>query len=441
MKKLICMIVVIILAIMTGCSGGAGTAGPGESKPQAAVPIKTLKLATLQAENVDTMNVYVKNFEKNNPGYTVEITAIPGVAAFNAAMASKLAAGDPPDIMTYQWGTQIQLYAKGGHLMDLSNKGFEDKIKPIKKKLNVYEGKTYAFPSQQDFFGIFMSMDVAKKYGVTEIPKTLSEFLAACETMQKNGLAAPIVIPAKDGSGATQFNFGYLHQVISGKNPDFYKETLDGTKKWNGQEFQDLFRDYGKLLKYANKDLLGLDPDGAFKRFAKEEAAFYFGGSYNIISIRTLNPNQNFVMAPTPWVEDAKDNVAISDYNNAISISSKTKYPEAALAFLNEMFTVESGNLLAKNVSTISSVKGTMTSFDKSLDNVIPILDKGNYVGFSEREWIPGIKEIMKKATQDWMSGVDLKMVLDRMEMEHQRLLNATPEFKKEFMEMREKSK
>ncbi|TBL79108.1 ABC transporter substrate-binding protein [Paenibacillus thalictri] len=439
MKKTASALIASVLLVLAGCSGG--TAPASAPANGAAGPVKTLKLATSSPENVDTLNEYVKSFEKKMPGYTVEITAIPGVAAFNAAMASKLAAGDPPDIFIYQWSTQIQLYAKGGHLMDLSGKGFEEKVKPINKKLNIYEGKAYAFPGQQDLFGVFFNVDVAKKYGVNEMPKTFSEFLAACETMQKNGLAAPIVIPAKDGSGATAFNFGYLHQVVSGKNPDFYKQTLDGTKHWNGQEFQDLFGAYQKLLKYANKDLLGLDPDGSYKRFAMEETAFLFGGSYNITAIRKLNPNLNFILTKTPWVDDVKDNVAISDFNNAISISSKTKYPEAALAFMNEMFTVDAGNLLAKNVSTISSVKGTTTSFDKSLEGVIPELDKGQYVGFSEREWIPGIKEIMKKATQDWMAGVDLKTVLDRLEAEHQRLLQATPGFKQEFMEMREKSK
>ena len=312
-------------------------------------PVKTLRLVTLQTEQVETLNKYVKDFETAMPGYTVEVTVVPGVAEFNAAMAAKLAAGDPPDIMIYQWSTQIQLFAKGGHLMDLSGKGFEDRLKVIKKKLNVYEGKTYAFPIQQSVFGVFFNQDVGKKYGVTEMPKTFSEFLAACETMKKNGLQTPVVIPAADGSGATAFNFGYLHQVVSGKNPDFYKETLEGTKHWNGPEFRALHEAYAKILKYSNEDLLGLDPEGARRRFAKGEAAFFLGGSWNIVNFRQLNPDLNFILAPTPWVEDVKDYTAISDYESAISISSKTKYPEAALKFLDVMFTVENGNLFAKN--------------------------------------------------------------------------------------------
>ncbi|WP_274653356.1 ABC transporter substrate-binding protein [Paenibacillus humicola] len=427
----------VLLIGLAACSNGKEAVNGGSDPGQAASgAVKTLKLFTNSPEMVDTLNAYTKEFERKMPGYTVEVTAIPGVEAYNTAMTAKLAAGDPPDIFIYQWGTQIQLYAKGGHLLDLSGKGFEDKLKPIHKKLNVYQWKTYALPIQQTVWGMYFNADLAKKYGVNEMPKTFSEFLAACETLKKNGLETPIVIPAKDASGANAFNFGYLHLVISGQNPDFYKETVEGTKHWNGPEMRGLFDAYGKVLKYANKDLLGLDPDGARRRYANEEAVFYMAGTPDSVAIRQLNPNINFIIAPYPLLENESDYKTIADFDSAVSVSSKTKYPDAAVAYLNEMFTVDSGNLFAKNLNEISAVKGTSGNIDKSLENEVPLLDSGKYVGFSEREWIPGIKDIMKKATQQWMAGEDVNQVLDTMEKEHQRLLNASPDFKKDFMDL-----
>jgi len=438
-RKTIMIALAFILALtaVTGCSksDNSGKSSPGASGESPSGPVKRLQLMTLSAESVDTLNAYAESFSKKNPGYAVDVTVIPGVTDFNAAMAAKLAAGDPPDMMIYQWGTQIQLYAKGDNLLDLSGKGFEDKLKPIVKKVNVYKGKTYAFPISQAIFGMFFNVDVAKKYGVTEIPKTFDQFLAANETMQKNGLASPVVIPGKDGSGATAFNFGYLHQVVAGENPNFYKETVEGTRHWNGPEFEGLFDNYAKVLKYANKDLLGLDLDGARRRFVKGEAVFYMGGTAESVGLRQLNPDLNFIVIPDPFMQDEKDYKTIADFDSGISISSKTKYPDAAIAFLNEMFSVESGELYAKNLSTISAVKGTQVSGDPILENQMPLINEGKYVGFSEREWIPGIKELMKKATQQWMGGTDIKTTLESLEAEHQRLLKASPDFKTDFLE------
>jgi hypothetical protein len=51
-------------------------------------------------------------------------------------------------------------------------------------------------------------------------------------------------------------------------------------------------------------------------------------------------------------------------------------------------------------------------------------------VGFSERDWIPGIRDVLKKNTQDWMSGaVSLDAALNNLQAEHQRLLDASPNY------------
>jgi len=392
----------------------------------------------MSTELVDVFSDVGKQLTAKMPGYAVEVSAVPGVAEFNAAMAAKLAAGDPPDIFVYQWGTQIQLYAKGGNVLDLTSSNLIDRIRPIRKPYNVYQGKVYALPLVQSVWGVYYNKGVAQKYGYTsDFPKTWDKFLAMLDTLQKAGLKEPIVIAGADGSGATAFTFGYLHTVVSGKNPDFYMQTLEGTKTWNGQEWRDLFTAYGQLMKYTAADKLGLSIDDAERRFAKGDAVIFFNGSGVLNTIRKLNPDANFTLEPAPYVTDEKDWVAMSDYDSAISISSKTKYPEAALAFFDLLFTPENGNKVAKALSSLSSVKGATATFDPALSSHIPLIEAGKFVGYSEREWIPGIKEIMKKATQDWMAGTDLDTVLNRLEAEHQRLLAATPSFKADYFELR----
>ena len=62
----------------------------------------TLKFATGASECVTALNTIFTNYNKEHPNVTVEVTVLPGgVAGFNSAMASKLAAGDAPDLFQY----------------------------------------------------------------------------------------------------------------------------------------------------------------------------------------------------------------------------------------------------------------------------------------------------------------------------------------------------
>lgn len=399
-------------------------------------PTKVLKLFAIEPQVVKAVNILNETFESEMPGYTVEATAVPGVAEYNTAMASKLAAGDVPDFMVYQWGTQIQLYAKGGHLMDLTDKGIEDKVIPISSNVNKYNNKVYAYPLDQAVFGFFYNYELAKEYGVDYTPKTLDELLSALKTMKENGLKSPITFPAKDGSGATSFIFCYLHQVIAQKNSNYYQDMLNGKTGWNGPEMNEVLDAYAKVLEYSNEDRLGLDPDGALQRFAKGETAFYVGGTWSTKNLREMNPELNFDLIPPPLVESVDNYVAVSDFDKGISISATTKYPDAALSFYKMIFSEDGGAIMADQLSCVSPVIGAKADYDASIYNVLPLLEEGKYVGFSERVWIPGIKEIMKKNIQEWMAGLDKATALDNLEAEHQRLLDAKPDFIDEFNEM-----
>ena len=401
----------------------------------------TLKFATGASECVTALNTIFSNYNSEHPNVTVEVTVLPGgVAGFNSAMASRLAAGDAPDLFQYQWGSQINTYAKGGNLLDITDIGIRDTIQDIKKPMNVYNGKDYAYPVEFSLWGLMYNTDIAEKAGITETPKTFDEFLADMDKMKANGLEYPFIVPAKDGSGATGFVFCYLHQIVSGKNPDFYYQCCTGDKSWDGEEWRTLFETYEKILEYANPDSLGLDVDNALTRFAREEGAFMVSGPSTIKKLEEMNPELEGKLKyiPFPLYDSEDEYKTIADFDSCISIWSGTKYKEAAIDVYKYLYLPENNTLLAEARNAVPIVKGADTSFvDASLQDQIPILNEGKYVGYSEREWIPGIKEIMKTIVQEWIGGTDLDTTLANLEKEHQRLLDADKEFLTGFEELR----
>ncbi len=395
----------------------------------------TLRLFSMSPEFATAVSELAVEFAKENPGFQLEATSVSGVAEYHAALAAKLAADDIPDYLSYQWSTQIQLYAKGGYLQPLTDLGIEERIAQIKKPVHVYKGETYAYPGVQTFWGMFWNTNLAEKYGVTELPKSMDEWVSALETMRQNGLTYPYLVAGKDGSGATAFIFSYLHETVSGLNPDFYYQTLVGEKGWNSPEIVEMLEQYARVLEYAPKDTLGMDMEEMKRRFAREEAVCLINGSGMIASMREMNPDFDFVLAPAPCVLDAKDYMTISDFDTSFSIGINA--PPIARDFYKFCYSKLGGETIARNMTSISSVLDANPGYDRALDIEFPFLESGNFVGYSERDWIPGIKEIMKKNVQDWMSGnMTMEQALDTWNAEHLRLIEATPEYVDEFKQL-----
>ncbi len=447
MKKFLVLAIAAALTItsLAGCGASqnaekSSSANDGESKK-----LVTLRMATMSPEIIPAINNMLAARAQDYPNVTMEVTVLPGgVAGFNSAMATKFAAGDAPDIFQYQWGSQITAYAKGGHLMDLTNIGVKEKLREIKKPVNVYEGKEYAYPVAQSLWGLMYNSKLGEEAGVTEIPKTLDQFAAAMDKIKAKGVEYPFIVPAKDGSGATGFVFCYLHQIVSGQNPDFYYQCLKGEKAWDGDEWKRLFEVYDKLLKYSNPDRLGLDVDNALTRFARGDGAFMVSAPSTIKRLEEMNPDLKgkLLYIPFPLYDKEEDYATISDYDTGLSIWSKTKYSDEAVSLFKEFYDPDNSVAIATALNMVSPVVGTPDTYlDPSVVNQVPLLEAGKYSGFSEREWVPGVKEIMKTKVQEWMAGKEINQTLADLQKEHNRLLDANPNFIKEFEALRENTK
>jgi raffinose/stachyose/melibiose transport system substrate-binding protein len=395
---------------------------------------------SVMAGNVeaDVIKERAVKYAVTHPGFAVDIVAIEGTTDFNTALAAKVAARDIPDIIVFGWGPPIlPVYAQNGYILPLDDLGLDTKVTNLKKRINVINGKTYAYPIIQTLWGMFWNENLAKQYGVNYVPKTMDQLLQSFATMRANGLQYPYLTAGMDLSGATWMVMTYMHQQLVGLDPLFYYKICTGEKSWNGPEIRQLYEYYGKMLEYAPKDIMGVDQDEFRRRFARSEVVMSINGSNMISTIRALNPNLDFILAPAPAILDENNYCVISDFNTGVAIGATAKNPDVAKDFFKFLFEPESGGEFAQALVGFSPVKGAEVGSDPATTSNLPFLDSGNFVGFSERDWIPGIRDVLKKNTQDWMSGaVSLDASLNNLQAEHQRLLNATPSFINEYRDL-----
>ena len=85
----------------------------------------------------------------------------------------------------------IQTLGVEGRLMDLSGLESAKNLREIIHTANTVDGKLVAIPQEVVAYGLFVNVDMFKKYDLT-LPNTPEEFLECCRVFKENGIDTPI---------------------------------------------------------------------------------------------------------------------------------------------------------------------------------------------------------------------------------------------------------
>jgi ABC-type glycerol-3-phosphate transport system substrate-binding protein len=377
-------------------------------------------------------------YQKINPNVKLETIITTDTKNKDTVFTAKIAANDLPDMICTQVKSNIGEYAKNGYIVPLTDTGIQDHLIKGDQSLLWRGNDFYAVPTHVSTSGIFVNLSVLEEHGVEmkTMPQSLGEFISICDKLQKAGVDRPIAIGAKEESPVTAFVFQYVYQNVYGEDPNWYANVLRGKTGWNGPEFSKTYAAYGRLKPFVNKDALGTDKNGAIKKFVLGEAAFYIDTSSNLTTIRKIDPEMNISFIAPPFADNPADMKAITSFDNAFCITSQAKDPELCKDFLTFMTSPEQMALFAKATTFLPTIQGTKVELDPAMTMMIEALSSGmDSVPMLSRQWIPGIKAVMKKETQNWYAGKDPTEAVNAIDAEHQRLMKANPEFVSEFLE------
>ena len=302
MKRKLAKAAAVSMSVMMALSLAAcGSSGEGESSgtdssagtESASGGDKTITFWNVGTEGADleTYEMAIEMFNENNKdGWTIENVPTQN-DKYKEKLVIAMSSGECPDMYTSWSGGPMNEYIESGYaqpLDDLYEKyGLKERFMEGALEQASYDGKLYAVPVKNiSVAGIYYNKDLFEKYGV-EVPTTLSQLEAACDTFVENGITPFTLANSNKWTGSMYF------QCLAARKGGL--EPFQSAASGEGSFEDECFEYAGeKIQEWVEK---GYFPDGfnsmseddgqARQLFYQETAAMYLIGSWATANIKT----------------------------------------------------------------------------------------------------------------------------------------------------------
>ncbi|WP_136056873.1 extracellular solute-binding protein [Microbacterium sp. K24] len=326
---------------LSGCTAGdtGGSGGDGASM--------TLWHNSTTGPGVEFWEATVADFEKANPGVTIEIQSIQN-EDLDGKLQTALNSGDAPDIFLQRGGGKMAAMVKAGQLKDLTDAidgPAADEIPDAAYSANSLDDKIYAMPVAVLPGGLFYSQDLFDQAGITENPTTIDELESATEALKAAGID-PVALGAKDAWPAAHWYYWFaLRECSSDTLAKAADEMSFDDECWvrAGEDLQD----FAATEPFNDGFLTTTAQQGAASSaglIANKQAAMELMGAWDPGVIGSLTPDQkplpDLSWFPFPEVEGGEGEPG-SMMGGVDGYSCSVDAPDACVDFLNYLGTSE----------------------------------------------------------------------------------------------------
>jgi raffinose/stachyose/melibiose transport system substrate-binding protein len=251
--------------------------------------------------------------------------------------------------------------ARAGRLLDLTGK-IDNMSMYTDQNIIDYitvDGKVILSPTGfLDSQLVYYNKDIFQKQGLS-VPKTWNDFLALNDKLLANRIQ-PIAIPGAavwDNSWAA---FAFFADFAS----DALLKIYHGKGTWNDPAIVKAF-DYTRLLAekgYYGKDYTGMNQQDAQLAFTSGKAAMYVDGTWeeSVYGGSGLNLGRFYI----PNEQGVRiGSLSVSNYMT-YAVSSKTKYPDAAVAYVNYLAQLPAQQIMENDAFLPFMIKGIKPAND-----------------------------------------------------------------------------
>ena len=182
-----------VAMIATACSSGSGSDDPTEGAGE------NVTLTWWHNSNTgagkDYYDQLADEFESDNPGVTIEVSALQ-----HEDMLQKLDAafqtGDQPDIFMERGGGELKAHVAAGLVKDITDDA-ADTISALGGSVSGWtvEDRVYSLPFSMGVVGFWYNKSMFSQAGITEAPKTMEDLYAAVDALKAAGIE-PISVGA-----------------------------------------------------------------------------------------------------------------------------------------------------------------------------------------------------------------------------------------------------
>jgi ABC-type glycerol-3-phosphate transport system substrate-binding protein len=437
MRKSVIVLILILSILYPVFASGANE---GKVASTSAGYSGTISIAAGSVE-AQALKAVLKEYQKTNPKVALDIIITQNVTDFETMMTGWIASNSMPDMYTAQVGATQKGYASNGYLMPLTNIGIADRLVEGDRELITYNGDLYAFPMSTSISAIICNNEVLKKAGIelTEVnfPRKWSDFLAMLDKLVAGGVKYPVGLAGKDTSAVTAWTFQYIYQTIYGIDKNWYANVLRGKRAWNDELYLDMFQKYSEMLPYIAPNALGTDNNQMLKNFIIGESPIIFQTAMTVGNLRQIDPELDIMCIPSCFTDDPAAQTIITGFDSGFSITATTKQKELCIDFMKFLTSDVGSTIFANESGYLPTTKVNNAELDPAYKILMHVLQNGvlRTSPILSRQWIPGVKEIMKTGQQNWFAGQNAKTVADQIEAQHKRLMDANPDWVKNFLD------
>lgn len=369
----VCVGLVLLVALMiAGCPPGPAPVSTAPQITPAGKPVQ-LQLWTIWSTEPrkSTLDDIVAKFEAANPGIDVVVTNVEP-DAYKQRIRVAIGSGQPPDIFFVWSGEWLHNFVRGDNVLpitealDANGGEWRDRIMGDALKWYTFDGETYGIPFLRQCTFFFYNTRIFAEHDVA-VPATWQEFLQACDTLKRAG-----VVPLALGNSVKWPAHHYvscLWQRLMGQDrllrdfdplgPGSYDDPgyLKGLRM-----FKDLV-DRGVFNRAPN----GTTRENARALFYTGQTAMYYTGTWDLNAFRPGGEAPVEFQGVWSWFNfpavpgGAGDQAALHGGADGYVISSKTRYPEAAIKFLQHLNSLESAQLFVERCKELVLVRGAVT--------------------------------------------------------------------------------
>jgi|AraplaMF_Cvi_mMS_1032046.scaffolds.fasta_scaffold00034_43 raffinose/stachyose/melibiose transport system substrate-binding protein len=311
---------------------------------------------TWRQEDKAAYNELFADFTKENPDIHVKFESFPD-ENYPTIVSTALAGGKGGDVIhTHAYGW-LEQFVKSGYFVkqDSSNMPSLANMSADALLAGTYrgDGQVYSLPFASQTLGLFINKDVFEQAGLTP-PKTWDEFITVSKALKEKG-----IVPLANGLGTSWFNEMFV-AAFTGPflGQDFVSDLKTGKATFKDPRYIAALNKLLELRDYMSPGFEGIDYDTAGQLFVSGRAAMLAGGSFDIATYKSQNPQlkMDFIAPPAAKAGDIPQATKFFDGGYAVNAASPNK--EAALKLVAWMGTKEFGDKFTALLGNISPIKG-----------------------------------------------------------------------------------
>lgn len=276
-------------------------------------------------------------WQAEHPNVFLDRSVFGGGLPIRNAVELALTSGEAPDVF-YSWpsGAGLTAYAREGFLLDLTpyadQYGWWDRLPQWALERNMYDGKLYAYPWEQDLEYVYYNTRIFDELGL-EPPQSFEDILNWCQVASEAGYIPIALGNATQWPAANMFTD--MVALVGGRQVGL--EVLRGESNWNRPELVEALEMVLQMVdaNCFSEGFNGIEYGDSLGQLYTGRATAVWTGTWVVHDVVGNMPEGELDVFYMPQLKDDLPQATHMSEGSAYYIWSGTENPDLAAAYIN----------------------------------------------------------------------------------------------------------